>query len=381
MTMTETEQPSLFDLLCRRWDLSSPVIALAFTPNSGSVAFLDRDGRFWQTTTADPESPNHRMRVAGDTGRMTISPRRKPPPELQPFALEDRITCFAPLQTDRFAVGCETGRLVSVTSTGRITALAREEEALEAICSAGSAQGIIASAGGTIRHHPSDGRTSQIIRIGTGHVTALASTSDGASVAWLDDAGVGIGFNGIDTDIRIPLESEPDARTTSSLAWNRRGDWLGVASGGRAISLAQFGNRYLRQTLSRKDYPAPVTEMSWSDNGDLLATNGAFRAIVWDVAGIDNDIGGVAATIVTGRPRLIPVSAIALHPRKPLVAVGYENGSIIVAQVGEQQELVISETLWECPTSMRWSSDGHHLAMGTQGGMAAVLTFPPTFFK
>lgn len=43
----------------------------------------------------------------------------------------------------------------------------------------------------TIRHHPSDGRTSQIIRIGTGHVTALASTSDGASVAWLDDAGVG----------------------------------------------------------------------------------------------------------------------------------------------------------------------------------------------
>lgn len=56
MTMTETEQPSLFDLLCRRWDLSSPVIALAFTPNSGSVAFLDRDGRFWQTTTAD-QSP------------------------------------------------------------------------------------------------------------------------------------------------------------------------------------------------------------------------------------------------------------------------------------------------------------------------------------
>lgn len=381
MTKNETEYPSLFELLGRRWDLGSPVVSIAFTLNSNSVAFLGGDGRFWQTSTADADSPNHRMHVAADTGRTTIARRRRPTPALQPFALEDRVTCFAPLQSDRFAVGCETGRLVSVIPTGRVAAIAREEMPFEAICSAGPGRGIVASSGGMIRRYPADGRASQFVCTARGSVTMLASTSDGAGVAWLDDGGVGIGFDGIDTDLRVALADEPASRATASLAWNRCGDWLGVASGRRAITLAQFSDHTLRQTLFLKDYPAPVTELSWSEDGKLLATNGAFRAIVWDVAGMANKVDGPPATTVTGRARLFPVSAITLHPRKPLVAVAYDNGSIVIGQVGKPDELVVCDALPECATSMRWSADGHHLAIGTQGGMAAVLTFPSQLFK
>jgi WD40 repeat protein len=377
----ETDFPSLFELLGRRWDVASPVVDIAFTLNSGCVAFLSGDGRFWQTSTADSESPNHRMHIAADTGRMTISRRRRPVSPLQPFALEDRVTCFAPLQSDRFAVGCDTGRLVSVVPTGRVALLAQEEHPVEAVQSAGPAQGLVASAGGTIRRYPTDGRAPQVIGSATGRISALASTSDGSAFAWLDNEGVRIGFDGTEADLRIPLPNDGDAGPVSTLAWNRRGDWLGVASGRRAISLVQIDDRSLRRTLSQEDYPAPVTELSWSGEGNLLATNGAFRAIVWDVSQKTDEPDGLRATTVTGRLRFFATSAIAFHPRKPMVAVGYGNGSIVVAQVDQPDELVVCDALAECATVMRWSADGNHLAIGTQGGMAAVLTFPSALFK
>jgi hypothetical protein len=79
MDTMEAEAPTLFNLLARHWSLDAPITGLAFATDQRAVAFASADGRLALAPVEDPDSPAHRYRVAADTGRATIAPRRKPP--------------------------------------------------------------------------------------------------------------------------------------------------------------------------------------------------------------------------------------------------------------------------------------------------------------
>jgi WD40 repeat protein len=151
------------------------------------------------------------------------------------------------------------------------------------------------------------------------------------------------------------------------LAWSPDGRILsaGLDQGGIALIEPET-----RRVLRLPDYPAPVRSLDWSGDSRLLATAGAFRAIVWSL-----DTGdGKPKTIETGRAGFVAITVVRLHPHRPLLAVGYENGVIVIARIGAR--------------GLDWSPDSEHLAFhasqggaGASQGSAGILDLPSHMFK
>ena len=90
--------------------------------------------------------------------------------------------------------------------------------------------------------------------------------------------------------------------------------------------------------------------------------------------------GETSGALETGRAGLVPVETLAAHPQKRLVAAGYTNGRITIAQIGARDELLV-RPLGSAVTALAWSGDGRHLAVGAVDGTAAIVTFPAQMFK
>ncbi|TIQ15744.1 MAG: hypothetical protein E5X61_30330, partial [Mesorhizobium sp.] len=70
----------------------------------------------------------------------------------------------------------------------------------------------------------------------------------------------------------------------------------------------------------------------------------------------------------------------AAHPEKKLIAAGYTDGRITIAQIGARDELLVRPLGGEI-AALAWSGDGRHLAVGSVDGTAAIVTFPAQMFK
>ena len=135
-----------------------------------------------------------------------------------------------------------------------------------------------------------------------------------------------------------------------------------------------------KTALPLPDYPAAVHTLAWNQAGDTLVTSGAFRIIAWPIDQLQTN-GTHPVSTDTGKPSLAAIEAIALHPNRPLIAAGYENGMFIIAQLGRQDELVI-KTEGDGPIgSVQWSRDAGSIAIGSRQGLAAIVELPPQIFK
>ena len=378
MSTIEADAPTLFDLLARRWTVTSPVVATIFSRDSATLAFIGADGKLWRTPTIDPEAPTRRFRMAADTGRATISPRRKAVPPLSTSALDDEATCMTAWHDHAFAVGCRSGRVLAMSPTGRFSALGKETDRIDGLASTRQGQAVFAASGGKVSRYPSSGAAAEVLTSTTGDVAAFAVRPDAGSLAWIDAQGLHVWASDVG---HLLDDSALCVEAAGALAWSPCGRWLAIARGRRELVLIELDEGRVAQTMRLPDYPAHVSALSWNTAGDLVATNGAFRIVAWDVGRLRTDPNSSLTTRQTGRLGHVAVSAVAFHPRSPLVAAGYENGSVVVAKVGGSDELVVRDISAGRPTTMCWSDDGNHLAFGTSAGEAIVATFPATFFK
>jgi len=148
------------------------------------------------------------------------------------------------------------------------------------------------------------------------------------------------------------------------------------------VSVAKTGIVLVRLADARivriPTYPATVASLSWSAESRVLVTSGAYRMIAWDVSSLDED---QPTNLATGRARFVLVETVDIHPERGLVAAGYADGMVAVARIGQSDELVVRSPGRGAVHTLRWSSDGQHLAFGTSDGEAAIVTFPPYIFK
>ncbi len=102
--------------------------------------------------------------------------------------------------------------------------------------------------------------------------------------------------------------------------------------------------------------------------------------IAWDIASLSDD-SERPASLATGRARPVLVKAVDIHPEGQLIAAGYADGMVVVAKIGESDELLVKPPGRGAIHALRWSADGQHLAFGTDNGEAAIVTFPSHIFK
>ncbi len=121
-------------------------------------------------------------------------------------------------------------------------------------------------------------------------------------------------------------------------------------------------------------YPAKPRSFSWSMDGNWLATSGAEAAIVWPFASKEGPMGKAPKECGV-RPKR--VSRVAFHPKALVLALGYEDGFILLIRLTDGSEILVrSETGGEPVTALGWDREGRNLAFGTADGAAGIVALP-----
>jgi WD40 repeat protein len=373
MAVAEAEVPSLFGLIGRQWAAGAAVERCAFDASGAVVAFALADGSIAIAPIEDAESTASRFRVSVENGRSTISPRAKPVPPMLAVPIGEAPVRLASFGPSGFLAGSACGRLVRITPTGFLLALAGVGGPIEAMAPLPDGGALVAIGGSVIRHAVDEAPGQVLFQTDT-MIAALAASRDGRRVAAATAAGLTVRPAADDLDgkeLTIALAG------VTRLSWSPDGAYLAaaLASGGIALVESHTG-----AVARHADYPAQVHSLAWSRDGRRLATSGAFRVVVWPVEG-GRDADTDRRSIETGRASLVAVSAVDVRTDRPLVAVGYDTGMVVVGEIGRRDELLVKGPGGGAVRDLRWSHDGRHLAFGTDGGTAALVEFPPHLFK
>lgn len=199
-------------------------------------------------------------------------------------------------------------------------------------------------------------------------VTGIAFDAKGKRVAASHYNGASMWFTG------------SNATTPRLLEW--KGSHIGVAvhPEGEAVVTAMQENALHGWRLSdgqhmrMTGYPAKTESMGFTRNGKWLASSGADSIVLWPFFG-----GGPM-----GKPPVeiaqiegIVCTRVACHPRDELVAAGYANGVVLIAQIGTQRVVVLTEGGPAPVSALAWSPDGARLMFGTESGLAALVDLSP----
>ncbi len=117
-------------------------------------------------------------------------------------------------------------------------------------------------------------------------------------------------------------------------------------------------------------YAAKVQSISWSPGGRWLATSGASQLVMWPFQSKDGPMGKAPNLLA---PAECKVAQVACHPAQEIVAVGYDDGMILLVRIDDGAE-ILAKRPGEAPVSaMAWNPDGTRFAFGTENGEAGVL--------
>ena len=129
-----------------------------------------------------------------------------------------------------------------------------------------------------------------------------------------------------------------------------------------------------RGHMRMSGYPAKVRSLSWSADGKWLATSGAEAAIVWP---FDSKEGPTGKAPRECGVRPARVSRVAFHPKSPVLAIGYEDGCILLVRFTDASELLVRPAVKGSAVSgLAWDAAGRRLGFGCADGQAGVLTLP-----
>jgi WD40 repeat protein len=122
-------------------------------------------------------------------------------------------------------------------------------------------------------------------------------------------------------------------------------------------------------------YPAKTRSMSWSHDGAWLATSGAEAAIIWPFSGKDGPMGKAPRECGI---RPVRVARVAFHPGALVLAIGYDDGGVLLVRLTDASELLVRAPSPEqkAITSLAWDREGRRLAIGAADGYAGLLTLP-----
>jgi WD40 repeat protein len=129
------------------------------------------------------------------------------------------------------------------------------------------------------------------------------------------------------------------------------------------------------RNMRMSGYPKKTRSLSWSHDGHWLATSGADACIVWPFRDKDGPMGKAPRECGV---RAAGVSQVAFHPRTLVVAVGYEDGFVLLCRLADAAEILVREPRPGdgAVTALAWDTVGARLAFGLDSGGAGLLTLP-----
>ena len=266
----------------------------------------------------------------------------------------------------RLITGGDDGRLVATSAEGDPQEMARDPKRRWIDAIATNASGATAwNAGKTVQARDEKGRVRTFEAASTPQGLAFAPKGYRLAIAQMN--GVSLWYPN--------TEAKPDV-----LDW--KGSHLDVtfSPDGRFVVTSMQENALHGWRLGEKPshmrmtgYPAKPRSLSWSHDGLWLASSGADAAIVWPFQG-DGPQGKAPRECGA---RHAKVSQVAFHPRALVLAVGYDDGCILMIRLTDGSELLVrAPERGSGISAFTWDKAGKRLAFGAEDGAAGVLTLP-----
>jgi WD40 repeat protein len=301
--------------------------------------------------------------VATADGRVTMINTETTAVQPHPGGL--LVTAFT---ADSIVTGGEDGRIVRIRGDGSMQVLGDEKGRwIDSLAVHGD--GAVAwSTGKTVSARSAKGE----IKVMSAPTTArgLAFLPKGYRVALSHYNGASLWFPNTNAEpeplpwkgSHIDLTVSPDGRyVVTSMQENALHGW-------RVTDKA-----HMRMT----GYPAKTRSMSWSHDGNWLATSGAEAAIIWPFSGKDGPMGKAPRECGV---RPVRVSQVAFHPGALVLAIGYEDGFVMLVRLTDASELLVRAPRIDegakAITALGWDRQGRRLVIGAADGYAGILTLP-----
>jgi WD40 repeat protein len=280
---------------------------------------------------------------------------------------EGAVLCAAS-DARRLVTGGDDGRLVETLASGVTRTLAEEDGRwIDAVTL--RADGALAwTAGRHVRARSAAGQTNALELPSTSRGVAFlpkgyrlaVSHYNGVSL-WYPSASAKpetLEWKGSHLDVTV----SPDGRfVVTSMQENTLHGWR----------LADAKN------MRMSGYPSKTRSFSWTRDGLWLATSGADACILWPFQGKDGPMG--APPRECGVRSGVGVTRVACHPTALVVAVGYEDGMVLLCRITDGSE-ILARRPTTAPRSrisaLAWDQTGARLAFGAENGEAGVLTLP-----
>jgi WD40 repeat protein len=117
-------------------------------------------------------------------------------------------------------------------------------------------------------------------------------------------------------------------------------------------------------------YAAKVRSMAWTAGGRWLATSGSDQLILWPFDAKDGPMGKTPLLLA---PAGHKVSIVACHPTQDVVAVGYEDGLMLLVRIQDGAEIIAKRPGHAPVSAISWNATGEMLAFGCEDGEAGIV--------
>lgn len=129
-----------------------------------------------------------------------------------------------------------------------------------------------------------------------------------------------------------------------------------------------------KKDMRMTGYPSKTRSFSWSPDGKWLATSGADACVIWPFESKDGPMGKAPRECGVRHAR---VTRVAFHPGALVLAIGYDDGCILMVRLTDGSELLVRPALRGSGISaFAWDKAGKRLAFGAEDGAAGVLVLP-----
>ncbi|HYP58035.1 MAG TPA: WD40 repeat domain-containing protein [Beijerinckia sp.] len=131
-----------------------------------------------------------------------------------------------------------------------------------------------------------------------------------------------------------------------------------------------------KQNMRMSGYPSKTRSLSWSSDGHWLATSGADACIIWPFKDKDGPMNKTPRECGVRRAK---VSCVAFHPKALVVAIGYEDGWVMLCRLTDAAEMLVRGARQGAEgaiTALAWDAEGRRLIFGAADGKAGILDLP-----